>query len=102
MPISLHACEIYVHFCAIFRLSLNHLWHSHFTVFLKSVHHQTIAANVVDALKGKQTDRGIIIQHEGSNKPVDKTCCCVLIFAMPRSVPKLRLQPTIECCQLTM
>lgn len=30
---------------------LNHLWHSNFTVFLKGVHHQTIAADVVNALK---------------------------------------------------
>ena len=30
--------------------SLNHLWHSDFTVLLEGVHHQAVAADVVDAL----------------------------------------------------
>lgn len=32
------------------RLSLNHLRHADFTVFLEGIHHQTIAADVVNAL----------------------------------------------------
>lgn len=31
--------------------SLNHLWDSDFAVFLKGVHHQTVAADVVDTLR---------------------------------------------------
>lgn len=30
--------------------SLYHLWHGDFTVLLKGVHHQAVAADVVDAL----------------------------------------------------
>lgn len=39
--------------CALLRgvrHTLNHLWHGDFTVFLEGVHHQTIAADVVNAL----------------------------------------------------
>lgn len=31
--------------------SLNHLWYSDFAVFLKGIHHQTIAADVVNTLR---------------------------------------------------
>ena len=34
--------------------SLNHLWHGDFTVFLEGIHHQTVAADVVNALLDKQ------------------------------------------------
>lgn len=41
---------LYIHNLGALRLSLNHLWNGDFTVLLEGVHHQTIAADVVNAL----------------------------------------------------
>ena len=56
-----YACILFVYSSTVSN-SLDHLWHRDFTVFLEGVHHQTIAADVVNALlrKGKQR-KGVTI-----------------------------------------